>query len=80
MIYITHRLAELRQIAHRVTVLRDGRMQGTARVAEVSDEDLLAMIVGRRLGSAFPPKVAAASEVNLRVAAPDGPPVQRYQL
>ncbi len=72
VIYITHRLAELRQIAHRVTVLRDGKMQGTAQVAEVSDEDLLAMIVGRRLGSAFPPKVAAASEVNLRVTALSG--------
>lgn len=72
VIYITHRLAELRQIAHRVTVLRDGRMQGTAQVAEVSDEDLLAMIVGRRLGSAFPPKLAAASEVNLRVTALTG--------
>ena len=28
VIYITHRLAELRQIAHRVTVLRDGKLQG----------------------------------------------------
>ncbi len=28
VIYITHRLAELRQIAHRVTVLRDGRVRG----------------------------------------------------
>lgn len=57
VIYITHRLAELRQIADRVTVLRDGRVMGGAMVEDVSNEDLLAMIVGRTLESAFPPKL-----------------------
>ena len=56
VIYITHRLAELRQIAHRVTVLRDGRIQGGGLVGEIGDAELLGMIVGRMLGSAFPPK------------------------
>src|SRR5579883_1697065 len=56
VIYITHRLAELRQIAHRVTVLRDGRIRGGGPVNEVGDADLLGMIVGRTLGSTFPPK------------------------
>jgi ribose transport system ATP-binding protein len=56
VIYITHRLAELRQIGQRVTVLRDGRVQGVALVSEVSDADLLSMIVGRTLGSTFPQK------------------------
>ena len=56
VIYITHRLAELRQIAHRVTVLRDGRVRGGGLVDEIGDSELLGMIVGRTLGSAFPPK------------------------
>ena len=56
VIYITHRLAEIRQIAHRVTVLRDGRVRGGGLVDEISDSDLLGLIVGRTLGSAFPPK------------------------
>ena len=56
VIYITHRLAEVRQIAHRVTVLRDGRVQGGGPVDEIGDSELLGMIVGRTLGSAFPPK------------------------
>lgn len=56
VIYITHRLAELRRIAKRVTVLRDGRFRGTSLVSEISNSDLLAMIVGRQLGSTFPPK------------------------
>ena len=61
VIYITHRLAELRQIAHRVTVLRDGRVRGEGLVDEIGDSELLGMIVGRMLGSAFPPKCADGS-------------------
>ena len=68
VIYITHRLAELRQIADRVTVLRDGRVRGVALVDEVTDQNLLSMIVGRALGSTFPPKAKAVSEdVNFSV-------------
>lgn len=56
VIYITHRLAEIRQIGHRVTVLRDGHVAGTGLVADLSDNQLLDMIVGRKLDSTFPPK------------------------
>jgi ribose transport system ATP-binding protein len=56
IVYITHRLAEVRELATRVTVLRDGRVRGTATVADTSDDDLLALIVGRRLDSTFPDK------------------------
>ncbi|MDX6631516.1 MAG: ribose transport system permease protein rbsA, partial [Gaiellales bacterium] len=56
IVYITHRLGEVRQIADRVTVLRDGRVRGTAAVSEISDADLLAMIIGRTLEATFPPK------------------------
>ncbi|MBC2834611.1 ATP-binding cassette domain-containing protein [Gemmobacter straminiformis] len=73
VIYITHRLAELRQIAHRVTVLRDGRVEGGALVRDVTDDDLMAMIVGRSLASAFPPKCAqAAPEPNFAVSGLSG--------
>jgi ribose transport system ATP-binding protein len=62
VIYITHRLAEIRQIAHRVTVLRDGRLRGAALVRNISDADLVSLIVGRTLKAAFPPKSQRASE------------------
>jgi ribose transport system ATP-binding protein len=61
VIYITHRLAELRQIAQRVTVLRDGRYRGSASVNSISDADLLSLIVGRHLHSTFPPKYQDAT-------------------
>ncbi len=56
VVYITHRLGEVREIADRVTVLRDGTLRGTSVVTQISDADLLAMIVGRTLGATFPPK------------------------
>ena len=57
VVYITHRLAEVRELASRVTVLRDGKLRGTARVDEITDDELLALIVGRQLESTFPPKL-----------------------
>ena len=58
VVYITHRLGEVREIADRVTVLRDGTLRGTSAVREISDSELLALIVGRRLEASFPPKHA----------------------
>lgn len=69
VIYITHRLAELRQIADRVTVLRDGRVRGSALVDSITDTDLVNLIVGRTLEAAFPPKAAGpAGEIGFAVS------------
>ncbi len=62
VVYITHRLAEVRQLADRVTVLRDGKVRGTAEVAAITDGELLAMIVGRQLDSTFPDKLGPAAD------------------
>jgi ribose transport system ATP-binding protein len=48
VIYISHRLNEIFEIADRVTVLRDGEHVGTLPVAEVSRSRLIEMMVGRR--------------------------------
>jgi ribose transport system ATP-binding protein len=56
VVYITHRLGEVREIADRVTVLRDGTLRGTSAVTTIADSDLLAMIVGRALEASFPLK------------------------
>src|SRR5262249_9075801 len=62
VVYITHRLGEVREIADRVTVLRDGTLRGTSEVDEITDERLLSLIVGRTLDATFPPKHQAAAE------------------
>jgi ribose transport system ATP-binding protein len=73
VIYITHRLAELRQIAQRVTVMRDGRVRGSALVDDTSDAELVNLIVGRTLEAAFPPKSKrVGGEASLSVAGLSG--------
>jgi ABC-type sugar transport system ATPase subunit len=54
IIYISHRLDEVFQIGDRVTVLKDGRWMHTGPVAEVSQPQLISLMVGRTLDEAFP--------------------------
>ncbi|MDF5752139.1 ATP-binding cassette domain-containing protein [Spongiactinospora sp. TRM90649] len=56
IVYISHRLPEVRRIADRITVLRDGETRGTFRMADVTEEDVLRLIVGRPIDSTFPAK------------------------
>lgn len=56
VIYITHRLAEVRELADIVTVLRDGHLMITSPIDKITDAELLAQIIGRELDSTFPAK------------------------
>jgi len=67
VVYITHRLAEVREMADRVTVLRDGKMRGVSEVSAITDDELLTMIIGRELEQTFPPKVTKPGDVNFRL-------------
>jgi ABC-type sugar transport system ATPase subunit len=53
VIYVSHRLAEVLRIADRVSVLRDGRPVATRRTAEVSEEELARLMVGRPLANIY---------------------------
>jgi ribose transport system ATP-binding protein len=48
VIFVSHDLDEVREITDRVTVLRDGRVQGTLLTKETSERDLVELIIGRR--------------------------------
>jgi rhamnose transport system ATP-binding protein len=65
IIYISHRLEELPQVADRVTALRDGGLVGTRRMAEVSRGELIRMMVGRELSAVFPKAPAELGPVRL---------------
>jgi len=67
IIYISHRLEELPQVADRVTALRDGTLVGTRRMAEVNRADLIRMMVGRELSAVFPKVDAELGDVVLEV-------------
>ena len=54
IIFISHRLEEVFEIADRVTVLRDGKLIGTDDVSNLTREDLIHMMVGRKIKDMYP--------------------------
>src|SRR5919201_1887658 len=54
VVYVSHRLPEVLEIADRVTVLRDGRHRGTFDAKDTTEGDLVELIVGRPFEAAFP--------------------------
>ena len=62
IVYVSHRPPEVLAVADRVTVLRDGVGQGTFEAASVSEEGLVALMIGRPLQVAFPKRGAPPEE------------------
>jgi ribose transport system ATP-binding protein len=65
VVYISHFLEEIRQIADRYTVLRDGRVAGGGSVAGVLEEQIVALMVGRQVEDLFPSVPHQSGEVLL---------------
>jgi len=55
IIFISHRLVEVFEVADKITVLKDGKLVGTANTDQVTPEDIVYMMVGRVLDHYFPP-------------------------
>ena len=74
IVYVSHRLPEVLGIADRITVLRDGVGQGTYDSSEMSEESIVALMIGRPLGAAFPERndSGRSAEVVLDVAGLQG--------
>jgi rhamnose transport system ATP-binding protein len=67
VIFISHRLEELFALADRVTTLRDGEYVSTRTLADVTNDELIQMMVGRKLGELFPKQEVKRGEVVLQV-------------
>ncbi len=67
VLYISHRLEEIFELADDVTVLRDGRHVHTGPIDAIDRAGLIAACVGRALRDEFPPRQAALGPVQLRV-------------
>ncbi|MGN6501358.1 MAG: ABC transporter permease subunit, partial [Pseudolysinimonas sp.] len=61
IVYITHRIPEVVEIATDLTVLRDGKVVGRGVVADYTEDQIVELIVGRSLETTFPDKAPAAS-------------------
>lgn len=67
IIYISHRLEEIFEIADRVTVLKDGVTQATKEVAKTNDVELVRLMVGRELTDMYPKDLVKPGDVVLEV-------------
>lgn len=54
IVYISHKLDEIARIANRITILRDGTLVGHYAASELSQDDMVRLMVGRELSSLFP--------------------------
>jgi ribose transport system ATP-binding protein len=75
VVYISHFLEEVRQIADRFTVLRDGRSVSTGEIGKVSDDELIAKMVGRAQQTLFPTRSNSPGETILEVQDLAAPPL-----
>jgi ribose transport system ATP-binding protein len=75
VVYISHFLEEVRQISDRYTVLRDGRSVATGEIVAVTDDELIAKMVGRSQQTLFPARKNSPGETILTVRNLVAPPL-----
>lgn len=62
LIYISHKMAEIREIADDITIMRDGTYVGTWEIKNISDDEIVRQMVGRELTNVYPPKEQTATD------------------
>ena len=67
IIYISHKMAEILAVSDEVTVLRDGKFVATRSARDLTDEELIRLMVGRTLSGRFPPRNNKPGNEILRV-------------
>ena len=67
IIYISHKMEEIKMISDEITILRDGKWISTNNVSKISTEQIISMMVGRDLTERFPKKDNTAKEMILEV-------------
>jgi ribose transport system ATP-binding protein len=68
VVYVSHFLEEVREICDRFTVLRDGRSIRTGELSAVTNDELIAAMVGRSIENIFPRRQEASSHREQRIA------------
>ncbi len=67
IVYISHFLEEIREVCDHYTVLRDGQTAGAGRVADVTEDEIVSLMVGRTVADLFPTVSHAPGDVVLTV-------------
>jgi ribose transport system ATP-binding protein len=66
ILFISHRLPEVRAICDTLTILRNGRDVGTLRTEHISDDEIIRLVIGRTLSLAFPHKEKSEATASKR--------------
>lgn len=66
-IHITHRLEEVLAISDRITVLKDGEVVGTVLTKDTTKDDIIQMMIGRKLSAMYPPRSVTIGDEVLSV-------------
>jgi ribose transport system ATP-binding protein len=72
VVYVSHRLPEVLEVADRITVLRDGKHRGTFDARSTTEPELVERIVGRSFETAFPPAASLSTDDARDVLVVDG--------
>ena len=67
IIYISHKMAEIKRISDYITVMRDGQWVATEKADDLEMVDIIRLMVGRELKNQFPPKTNKPGDVYLKV-------------
>lgn len=67
MVYISHKMDEIKRIADDITIMRDGTYVGTWPAEEMTTDDIIAKMVGRELTNVYPPRENKPGEVIMEV-------------
>ena len=67
MVYISHKMDEIKRIADDITIMRDGTYVGTWPAAELTTDQIIAKMVGRELTNVYPERKNEPGEVILEV-------------
>jgi len=67
IVYISHKIEEIKRIADEISIMRDGKMIGTWPASELNTDDIIKRMVGRDMSMRFPPKTSTPGEVYLEV-------------
>jgi ribose transport system ATP-binding protein len=64
LVFISHRMAEVKEIADTLTIFRDGQDVGSFPMGSVSEDEMVQLMIGRKLEQVFPPKPVRSAEPN----------------
>lgn len=67
IIYISHKMAEIKRISDEITIMRDGQWVATEKSSDLEMKDIIRLMVGRELTQQFPPKTNVVGDTRLKV-------------